>query len=75
MVNKSNQDLIGDNMIYKIKITDIAEATVCVDASDEKHARWLAQGEFKRRMSKGKYDGRAEVIKTKRNIDILEIAK
>tara|TARA_R100000655_G_scaffold51026_1_gene88639 strand:- start:3148 stop:3336 length:189 start_codon:yes stop_codon:yes gene_type:complete len=59
-------------MIYKIKITDIAEETLFVDASDEKHARWLAQGEFKRRMSKGKYDGRAEVVKTKRKIEVLE---
>ena len=63
---------MGDNMIYKIKITDIAEETLFVDASDEKHARWLAQGEFKRRMSKGKYDGRAEVVKTKRKIEVLE---
>jgi len=59
-------------MIYKIKITDIAEETLFVDASDEKHARWLAQGEFKRRMSRGKYDGRAEVVKTKRKIEVLE---
>jgi hypothetical protein len=63
---------MGDNMIYKIKITDIAEETLFVDASDEKHARWLAQGEFKRRMSRGKYDGRAEVVKTKRKIEVLE---
>ena len=59
-------------MIYKLKISDIAVETLFVDASDEKHARWLAQGEFKRRMSKGKYDGRAEVVKTKRKIEVLE---
>jgi len=59
-------------MIYKVKITDLATETIYVSASDERHAKWVAQGEFKKRLSKGRYDGRSDVIKTDRTIEILE---
>ena len=59
-------------MIYKIKITDLTTETIYVDASSEKHAKWLAQGEFKDRLSKGRYDGRPDVIRTDRTIEVLE---
>ncbi len=59
-------------MIYKVKITDLTTEHIYVSASNEKHAKWLAQGEFKDRLSKGRYDARRNVIRTDRTIEIID---
>jgi hypothetical protein len=57
-------------MKYEVKITDITSETIYVEASNEKVAKWLAQGEFKDRLSKGRYDDRGNVIRTDRKIEV-----
>lgn len=59
-------------MKYEVKITDITTETIYVEASNEKLAKWFAEGEFKDRLSKGRYDDRANVIRTDRTIEVKE---
>jgi len=59
-------------MKYRIKITDVQEATIEVESTSEKTAIFHAKLEFNNRRSQGPYDGRPDVINIIRNIEVLK---